>query len=164
MHWNPDPDFCVKLWIFKKISNRQQTLSRASVSLFRRSIQILRALNVNFTKLCHFVDFHRFYPFKYTCKETQKPPKYTGIERVSFAFFDKKSNLGPPSGQPAYLRISKDPPDSIKTDYNPPRPLYGPLPPLRSQSTENSLFALFRTDFLRISKREHREHHPKLSY
>ena len=47
--------------IFVKL---QHTLSQPSVGRFWRSIRILKEFNVNFTKLCDFVGFHRFYTSK----------------------------------------------------------------------------------------------------
>ena len=51
----------LKMAIFGEL---QHTLSQPSVGRFLWSIRILKELNVNFTKLCDFVGFHRFYTSK----------------------------------------------------------------------------------------------------
>ena len=68
-----------KKFDFQKNRKLRRTLSRESVDLFRRSIQILKGLNVNFTKLFYFILFCHVCPFKCTCKYSPIQTSRTSI-------------------------------------------------------------------------------------
>ena len=113
-------------------------------------------------KLWIFVDFHRFYPFKFTYKETQKPQTYSTIEVVNFAFPTLKSKSGPPSGQPAYSRTSFGPPKSNQPSADPHSALRMPIPVAPSAST---VFGSFLPHFPPPHKNRLRPHtatHPPI--